>query len=243
MPEIPISKALASKAGRETDFAIRTLFGFQIALGIFALAFAGYAGFVLGPKVNKLMQEKVELSNQIASMTAQLQESTNLLRNARNVTLMDAKQLMSYEPCQARVLARTLELRDQNVRWKVGGVNPEQGFDSPNFAAYVLNSEGLLPEQQLKPEASAGIAREQARLMTMLPSEGNPSDGDVVFYKTGYTMFYFTGVGLQEGVPLAERGFVVGMTPFGVVALTPDFAQRIGVGRVDYSKIPKESCY
>jgi hypothetical protein len=45
----------------------------------------------------------------------------------------------------------------------------------------------------------------------------------LVFYRTGYVMFYFTD---QRNSP-----FVIGMTPFGILALDPDFARIIGYRR------------
>jgi hypothetical protein len=47
-----------------------------------------------------------------------------------------------------------------------------------------------------------------------------PRAGDLLFYEAGYALFYF----LEAG----NRPFVIGMTPFGITSLKPDFAKPIG---------------
>jgi hypothetical protein len=47
-----------------------------------------------------------------------------------------------------------------------------------------------------------------------------------VFYPAGYALFWF--------VDRNNRPFVIGMTPTGIVALEPNFAERTGVGRPKY---------
>lgn len=51
-----------------------------------------------------------------------------------------------------------------------------------------------------------------------------PHTGDLAFYPSGYALFYFED---PHGGP-----FVLGMTPFGITALKPDFATVLRYGRV-----------
>jgi hypothetical protein len=96
----------------------------------------------------------------------------------------------------------------QGVAWKLGGFSPGEGFDSPSFVAYILDSYGLLDAPAI--DVRYGLDR-------VLPVRvGPPQVGDIVFYEAGYTMFYLVD---EEGQP-----FVLGMTPVGVLALEPDFA-------------------
>ena len=55
----------------------------------------------------------------------------------------------------------------------------------------------------------------------LMPATG-PTVGSVVFYKTGYTMFYF--------LDTYQKPFVIGMTPLGIASLEPDFAEVTGYG-------------
>jgi len=66
----------------------------------------------------------------------------------------------------------------------------QKGFDSPSFAAYLLEKNGLLAEP-------ASAVRYRLR---------EPEVGPVAFHERGYTMFYFVD---GQGQP-----FVIGMTPF-----------------------------
>jgi len=117
---------------------------------------------------------------------------------------------------QSDLLARML-FDHENTPWKAGGLSPEVGFDSPGFAAYMLEQFSLL---------SAPAAEVRYNLRQVLPPTSQPSIGDVVFYDLGYTMFYFED---EKGEP-----FVVGMTPLGVLALKLDFMKVLGYGQVEY---------
>jgi len=67
----------------------------------------------------------------------------------------------------------------------------------------------------------------QRGLMEFLPSTDSPQTGDLIFYATGYTMFYFR---TYEGEP-----FCIGMTPVGIAPLKIDFGPKIlGYGRISY---------
>ena len=61
------------------------------------------------------------------------------------------------------------------------------------------------------------------RLFDNLPPTSTPTTGDLVFYPGGYALFYFDD--------RSEGPFVLGMTPFGITALKPDFAKPLGYRR------------
>lgn len=137
---------------------------------------------------------------------------------------MTAKYLSGVSPA-GDLFYRIMLLQQQNVPWNLNGFSISEGFNSPSFAAYMLTDMQML----LKP-VTAPIA--QAELLKLLPPKTLRPDslerspeailrpGDLVYYKTGYTMFYFTDYDHQP--------FVIGMTPLGILALLPNFAEPIG---------------
>lgn len=113
-----------------------------------------------------------------------------------------------------------MDLRRREVKWRLGGQSPTEGFDSPSFAAFVLR-ELNLPGGDVHPEES--LLATSRRLWERLPSVPQPSVGDLVFYPAGYVLFYF--------VDQQQQPFVIGMTPFGISALKPNFARVVGYRR------------
>jgi len=104
-------------------------------------------------------------------------------------------------------------IRDQGViRWNPVGVAPTDGFNSPNYATYVLRRRGLIGDQS---------SVNDLRVIT------SPDVGDIAVFNYGYTMFYF----LDEGL----KPFVIGMTPLDILALDP-----AGLGEpVEYLAVPR----
>lgn len=168
-------------------------------------------------QVDDLKKQVDQLNQSLESVTEQLKLATDFKRYAYTGDwTLAVKHIASNYLDQSTIL---LDLYDmQNVPWKLGGESPEEGFDSPGFAAYVLDTHGLL-------NVPISSARYQRQLRQVIPARsGSPKIGDLVFYALGYTMFYFED---ERGTP-----FVVGMTPVGVLALRPDFAEVIGYGAV-----------
>lgn len=151
------------------------------------------------------------------------EEYINLVNSMRDVSgsafsgnpLFAIKSLANTgDYLQSEMLAEML-FDHRNARWNPGGYSPEEGFDSPSYATFMLEKYFLLPGPGFE-------LRYQLR--EVLPSANEPNIGDVVFYERGYTMFYYED---ENGDP-----FVVGMTPLGVLALEPDFIPVLGYGRV-----------
>ena len=156
-----------------------------------------------------------DLSNSLDEVSKQLKLATDFSKYEYPGYWEETLKLVAtYYPQQGKVLFDISGL--QRAPWKLHGFSPEEGFDSPSFAAYVLGRRGLV-----KNPASI-----RYQLQDVLPRRSHPEVGDVVFYQAGYTMFYF-----KDG-----RGdsFVIGMTPLGVLALKPDFAPVISYGAVNY---------
>lgn len=223
------------------DYGLRKVFISQIALAILAVAVTIAAAFSVAPLFKQraqLQQEVSSLKQEVAANSALLQESSNLLKSAHKVNFMASKHLYETSPCAARVLSRILEAQNQNVRWRMSGGSPEEGFDSPRFAAYMLEQAGTLSEAQYDGLADQSISGAQQRLVNAFhATQSDPSDGDLVFYKSGYTMFYFRD--FSTYAPGVNPQFVAGMTPFGIAALDLHFADIIGVAHINY---PQGSC-
>jgi hypothetical protein len=168
-------------------------------------------------QVDDLERQVDQLNKSLESITEQLKLATDFQKYAYDGDWTTAvKYLASNYVDQSGLLLDLYTM--QNVPWKLSGESPEEGFDSPGFAAYVLDTHGLL-------NAPLASVRYQSQLRETLPARPrSPRIGDLVFYALGYTMFYFED---EQGTP-----FVVGMTPVGVLALKPDFAQVIGYGAV-----------
>ena len=116
-----------------------------------------------------------------------------------------------------------LEIYFQNreIEFNVNGKSPEEGFNSPSFMTYLLSNIGTIETIELN--------------TTSLESKFDKvSDdyqaGDIVIYKSGYCMMYFATNNPND----EYDSFVFGMTPSGVLALKPDFAEEIARVRPRY---------
>jgi hypothetical protein len=103
------------------------------------------------------------------------------------------------------------------IDFRINGTSFTEGVNSPTYVAMIL---GLM--------SPPALSIDQGALMQFLPlQKKEPQVGDVVYYDDGLTLFYFED---EQGQKL-----VMGMTPFGVVALNYDFATPLGIG--DTSKV------
>ena len=198
----------------------------QLAIGIVTFVLCVVTATSLVP----LFKEKAELQREVDDLRAQIRSGTEILRQSHPITAMDVKYAFAY-PGRGDVLHEVRELKaamsqtTQPVQWKLNGRSPQEGFDSPSFAAYVLEQRGLIPSGSTA-HLGEGVEGEQRDLRHMLNPVTAPNVGDVVFYKTGYTMFYFHDMN--------GRPFVIGMTPLGIASLEVNFADPIGYGTPNY---------
>jgi hypothetical protein len=164
-----------------------------------------------------------ELQAQLAETQKTLSEAVTLSRAVRPIDSANAKELASRFPGSESLLLDLLDLRQRRIRWKVGGQSLQEGFDSPGFAMYFLRQKrasGI----ELRPGESLSDASRS--LYDKLPPTTQPRNGDLVFYRAGYAMFYFADP--------REGPFVLGMTPFGITALKSDFAKPVGYRQVQW---------
>ena len=164
-----------------------------------------------------------ELQTQLAETQKALSEAVNLSRAVRPIDYANAKELASRFPGSESLLLDLLELRQRRIKWKVGGQSPQEGFDSPSFAMYLLRQKRV-SGVELQPGES--LSEASRSLSNKLPPTTQPRTGDLVFYSAGYAMFYFADP--------REGPFVLGMTPFGIAALKSDFAKPVGYRQVQW---------
>lgn len=164
---------------------------------------------------------------EVSSLRQQLEQTEKTLRETLEfskyrfvVDPVDVKDIYSRFPREAKILDFIIDMREQDVGWRLGGRSPEEGFDSPSFAEYVLRRFDLSDDAGT---AGLPLIAASRRLYNILPRADSPRIGDLAFYPSGYVMFYFLGSGNEP--------FVIGMTPFGIAAFKEDFAKVIGYRR------------
>jgi len=168
--------------------------------------------------VSKLREQNRTLEDQKRELEMRLKEATELVKHERPLDMDDVKSVASRSPEAGRILELVLDMRQAGVGWHLGGAKPEVGFDSPGFALFVirrLDLSGAAPP--------AAVSDPGNWLRSSLPEISRPRSGDLVLYNSGYAMFYFEKPGREP--------FVVGMTPFGITALKPDFSKQFGIRR------------
>jgi hypothetical protein len=170
-----------------------------------------------------LKNQVTDLQSQLTEAQKALSEAVNLSRAVRPIDYANAKELASRFPGSESLLMDILDLRQRRLKWKVGGQSPQEGFDSSDFAMYVLKQKRA-SGVELKPGESLSDASRS--LYEKLPPTTQPKTGDLAFYPSGYAMFYFADP--------REGPFVLGMTPVGITALKSDFAKPVGYRQVQW---------
>jgi hypothetical protein len=155
-----------------------------------------------------------DTQKRLAAAEEQLHQSANVVRHIRALDLGDVKAMASRSGRSSRYLMEVAEAsQSRQIRW--GLVNSiEGGFTSPGFARFILQRTGAP-----NPDIDSLPVR-----------QGPPHAGDLIRYASGYALFYFPAT-----YDRAHPEFVIGMTPFGIVSLAPDF----GVQRVDIRITPQ----
>jgi len=135
---------------------------------------------------------------------------------------MVLKEYASDYTLQAQMFIFLLNMQQWGIPWNPDGFSETEGFDSPNFALYALQKNNLI-SSNYKPGTLP---------WNILPAISWPENGDIVYYKSGYTMFYFE-------LPISynnstTRSCVIGMTPLGILVQKMEFAEWIGFLKVPY---------
>jgi hypothetical protein len=164
-----------------------------------------------------------ELQAQLTETQKALAEAVNLSRAVRTIDYANAKELATRFPGSESLLLNILDLRQRRIKWTPAGQTPQEGFDSPSFAMYMLRQKRASGVELRSGESLADASRS---LYDKLPATTQPKTGDLVFYPAGYAMFYFADP--------REGPFVLGMTPVGITALKPDFAKPVGYRQVQW---------
>jgi hypothetical protein len=164
-----------------------------------------------------------ELQAQLAEAQKTLSEAVNLSRAVRTIDSVNAKEFASRFPGSESLLLDILDLRQRRIKWKPGGQSPQEGFDSPSFAMYLLRQKRA---SGIEVRPGESLSEASRSLYDKLPPTTQPRTGDLAFYSAGYAMFYFADP--------REGPFVLGMTPFGITALKSDFAKPVGYRQVQW---------
>ena len=120
------------------------------------------------------------------SAQKKLEASTDMGQYIHPVDMTDVKSVSSSYPEAGRILERILNLRNNGVTWKLGGTNPNTGFDSPSFAIYILKELNLIDDIS---RGNEKLVTASQRLMNRLTRTNNAEVGDLYFYPSGYVLF------------------------------------------------------
>jgi cell division protein FtsB len=171
--------------------------------------------------VHNLVQSLADLTASFAPEDWPRSEVRILGRHIFQLYSLDMRTVSARYPREAQILERLVHLRRLGIRWYPLGQSLEEGFDSAGFAAFILRE---LRVPVAKIQLGENLFGVVSGIWTRLPPVHQPRPGDLVFYPDGYVFFYFEDQ--------FRRPFVMGMTPFGIVPLVPDFAEVIGYRRV-----------
>ena len=132
----------------------------------------------------------------------------------------EIKILTSISDKRREVIKLAFDLQKKDIIFKWGGKNPEEGFDSSSFIAYILSRANIIQ----KPETYwSGRLRSEFG-SKKFSSESELQIGDILFYEAGVCMLYLGG------------NRCIGMLPQGIVTAELEFGfQILGYGRVNYS--------
>lgn len=168
----------------------------------------------------------------LATATVQIGQAQEILNagqsfegNACQFSEESVKEYSSSYTPQNQMLLFLLEMQYRGVPWNANGFSLSEGFDSPNFAIFALQN-GFIEQSDNYKKGNLP--------WNFLSSISWPQNGDIVYYKSGYTMFYFE-LPITYGNP-KTRPCVIGMTPLGILSQTMEFAEWTGFLKVPYQQ-------
>lgn len=182
-------------------------------------------------EVDKLQNKVDQLNKELNEITNQLKYATDFKKYEFSGNLpLTIKQLCTDYNAQCALLI-DIAFKKGDIGWKLNGTSPNEGFDSPGFAAYMLNEyrDQAFILSIMPPIPSNPTQDDLQKLLGLEIDLQPPGIGDMVYYEAGYTMFYFKD---EQGEP-----YVIGMTPLGILALKADFARNHGYSHIPYTVI------
>jgi hypothetical protein len=118
-----------------------------------------------------------------------------------------------------KVVEEMLRLKERGTKYSLDGTKPEEGLNSPRFAAYVLSRNDVFSRKYLGGEELVDLGG----VLRKLKKVDKPEPGDLIVYPSGYVMLY--------ALDYRRKPFVIGMTPAGVLPLEPTFATPESIWR------------
>ena len=190
----------------------------------------------------ELFQAQVDLSQAQATLSqGQAVLATQIVEIGQKEEIMNAGQSFQGNACpiaeevikeyassntpQAQMLLFLIEMQYRGIPWNPNGFSETDGFDSPNFAIFALQNNLV---------ESSDSYKKGNLPWDFLPAMPWPQNGDIVYYKSGYTMFYFE-LPISYSNP-KTRPCVIGMTPLGILSQKMEFAEWIGFLKVPYQQ-------
>lgn len=189
------------------------------ALAILGLStgLASWRVWHLEKSLARMEEAALALTDEIHRMRREVSEA--LVRGAptRDVDERDAQALRRAHPEEGEILAQILRLRRERVAWAESANDPQIGFHSAGFVGHVLRETGHTMGFL---ELASDPGESSLHLFSSLRYKQTPEPGDLVFYPGDIVLFYFQD---RSGRP-----FVIGMTPRGIRAFDPGFAEPQG---------------
>ncbi len=232
-----ISSLLVNLDKKERRYRRRSILYilFIFIIGLIWLLWTGFQVNQLRTESADLKIESEDLKNKIQEMQSQIQFLENSLHEADNfkqsqVNISDTELKRMYSDLNDRNIVNLYmqikELQYRNIKFALNGSTPDEGFNSPSMVSYILKQNGIIDN----------IVLNSGKLTGFLPAaSGDLKPGDIIVYEAGYSMFFFSYKDRDNNGESKE--FCVGMTPFGILELNVDFANRINVLRPDYSNL------
>lgn len=203
---------------------------------LMAILLLAYTSYQIKSSANQLQHMKEALEKTKGDLKAteeRLRDATDIERDIVYIDWEDIKVVAVWDPKASTVFRAILD--NNKVKWTLGGKSPTEGFDSPRYAAYILDTAGYKQFSYLLQGEDKNVRQELLRRLNCSPASRQFTlrDGDLIFYRRGFVMFYFSVPAYSaHSEESRERELVIGMTPQGVVSLRKDFASIESICRL-----------
>lgn len=229
--EKDIDQLLSKIDKRESTFRKRTVFyiAFLVIAGAAWLVFTGKEVKSLKKEAKVIKVKADELETRIAvlddslsikrkkikTLEKALHIGDNFSSSKVEIDEIDIKKLSFGLKDVSKVYRDIKSLQDRGVKFSLNGTNPQRGFNSVTMMSFILKNNNIIRTSP----------RTTSQLIEALPAaSGGMQTGDIIVYEAGYCMLYVK----------AHKEFVLGMTPFGILEVKPEFAGRIKILRPTY---------